>query len=139
MHGSTFWARGGSGCVQCRPMSKQERQLRSDLVDLVKGRPGWRLEPRTTPGASPVWCFVAKGEIEFSVSVDDGALHLYVMATDQEFVLQSADDLSTWLEATSARRLSVRRQVDRGGQSPDEGIPRMGLTWRRPTDDPALN
>ena len=41
-----------------------------------------------------MWCFVAKGEIELSASVDRGVLHLYVMATDREFVLQDVDQLS---------------------------------------------
>jgi hypothetical protein len=105
-------------------MSKQERQLRSDLVDLVTGRPGWRLEPRTTPGASPLWCFVAKGEIEASVSVDGGMLHLYVMATDQEFVLRSIDDLTTWLQTNRPEALG-ERQVTDGGKARMKGF----LEW----------
>ena len=105
-------------------MSKKSRQQRNELVDLVKGRPGWRLEPRTTPGASPLWCFVANGEIEFSVSVDDGALHLYVMATDQEIVLQSADELTAWLETHRPESLS-ERQVGPGAKARMKGL----LEW----------
>jgi hypothetical protein len=74
-----------------------DRQLRKDIVDLVGGRPGWRLEPRTTPGASPLWCFVADGKVELSVTAERGALRLYVMATDQEFAFRDADELSAWL------------------------------------------
>jgi len=55
--------------------------MRQDVVDLLRGRPGWRLEPRTTPGASPVWCYVVGGQIEFSVAVEDGVIRLYVMDT----------------------------------------------------------
>jgi hypothetical protein len=87
-------------------MSKRTKQQRNDLMELVKGRPGWRLEPRTTPGASPVWCFVVDGEIDLSASADDGALHLYVMATDQEFVLRTAEDLASWLESNRPEALS---------------------------------
>jgi hypothetical protein len=105
-------------------MSKQERHLRNELVDLVKGRPGWRLEPRTTPGASPVWCFVANGEIEFSASVDRGVVHLYVMATDREFVLQGVDQLSTWLESNRPEALG-ERQVTTGGKARMKGF----LEW----------
>jgi hypothetical protein len=105
-------------------MSKLERQLRNELVDLVKGRPGWRLEPRTTPGAGPLWCFVAKGEIEFSVTADAGALHLYVMATDREVVLQSADELSAWLE-THRPDAMAERQVTSGGKPRMKGL----LEW----------
>jgi hypothetical protein len=102
-------------------MSKRAKEQRSDLVDLVKGRPGWRLEPRTTPGASPLWCFVTNGDIEFSVTVDDGALHLYVMATDQEVVLQSAEDLSAWLETHRPEALSDRL-IGPGGKARLKGI-----------------
>ncbi len=105
-------------------MSKRAKQQRNELVELVKGRPGWRLEPRTTPGASPAWCFVANGEIEFSVSVDDGALHLYVMATDQEIVLQTAEELSAWLETHRPEALSDR-VVSPGGKARMKGF----LEW----------
>jgi hypothetical protein len=89
-------------------MSKRTKEQRNDLVDLVKGRPGWRLEPRTTPGASPLWCFVTNGEIEFSVTADAGKLHLYVMATDKEVILQSAEELSVWLTTHKPEALSDR-------------------------------
>src|ERR1700744_3500306 len=71
------------------------------LRDLLIGRPGWRLEQRSTPGADPLWCFVAGGKIEFSVAVDDGgaAVRLYSMETDRELVFDSADALVAWLRA----------------------------------------
>lgn len=102
-------------------MSKWEKQQRNDLVDLVKGRPGWRLEPRTTPGSSPVWCFVVNGEIEFSVSVDDGAVHLYIMATDQEAVLKDAEQLSAWLTAHRPDALG-EKQVTASGKARAKGF-----------------
>ena len=71
--------------------------LRKELVDLLGGLAGWRLEPQTTPGASPLWCFVADGKIEFSVSVEDSAVVLYEMATDEELTFSSRDDLLAWL------------------------------------------
>ncbi len=102
-------------------MSKRTKQQRNELVELVQGRPGWRLEPRTTPGASPMWCFVVNGEIEFSVSADDGALHLYVMATDQEFILRSTEELSAWLENHRPEALS-ERQVGPDGKARLKGL-----------------
>ena len=105
-------------------MSKRAKQQTNELVELVKGRPGWRLEPRTTPGASPLWCFVVNGEIEFSVSVEDGTLHVYVMATDQEVVLQNAEDLSGWLEANKPEALSDR-VVSPSGKARMKGL----LEW----------
>ncbi len=78
-------------------MGRRTDHARKEIVELFEGRPGWRLEPRTTPGATPMWCFVAGGEIEFSVAADDGAIHLYVMATDQELVFSDAEHLTAWL------------------------------------------
>jgi hypothetical protein len=80
-------------------MFGRKDQPRHKLVDLVKGRPGWRLEPRTTPGASPLWCFVVDGEIEFSVSAEKDTFHLYVMETDKELVFRSDEQLRAWLQA----------------------------------------
>jgi hypothetical protein len=81
------------------------KDMRSEVVELLRGRPGWRLEPRTTPGASPVWCYVVGGEIEFSVAVEDGVIRLYVMDTDQEVVLAGTDELITWLKTYKAHAL----------------------------------
>lgn len=73
------------------------RSLRKDLVDLVEGVPGWRLEPRTTPGASPLWCFVSDGKIEFSVTVEGSELVLYDMETHRDARFADREALGTWL------------------------------------------
>ena len=74
------------------------KDARKELVELLEGRPGWRLEPRSTPGAAPLWCYVTGGEIEFSVTAEDGAIHLYVMATDHELVFRDTNELTAWLQ-----------------------------------------
>jgi hypothetical protein len=71
--------------------------LRKELVDLVGGLEGWRLEPRTTPGATPLWCFLSDGKVEFSVSVEGSAIVLYVMENDEEMTFSSRDDFVAWL------------------------------------------
>jgi hypothetical protein len=71
--------------------------LRKELVDLVGGLEGWRLEPQTTPGATPLWCFLSDGKVEFSVSVDGSAIVLYVMENDEEMTFPSRDALVAWL------------------------------------------
>ena len=81
------------------------KDLRKDVVALLRGRPGWRLEQRTTPGASPVWCYVVGGEIEFSVAVEDGLIRLYVMDTDQEVILADRDELTAWMQTHKAHAL----------------------------------
>ena len=71
--------------------------LRRELADLVGGLAGWRLEPQTTPGASPLWCFVADGKVEYSVTVDGPAIALYVMETDGEIAFSGRDAFVAWL------------------------------------------
>jgi hypothetical protein len=71
--------------------------LRKELVDLLGGLEGWRLEPRSTPGASPLWCFLSAGKVEFSVSVEGAAIVLYVMDTDEELTFPNRDALVAWL------------------------------------------
>jgi hypothetical protein len=75
------------------------------MVELLQGRPGWRLEPRTTPGATPLWCFVADGKVEFSVNAEGGAFRLYVMDADQELVFEDLDGLLAWLRTYRADAL----------------------------------
>jgi hypothetical protein len=77
----------------------------NEIRDLLVGRPGWRLEPRATPGSTPLWCFVFNGKIEFSVTVEEGSLRLYVMETDQEIQFADGEALSAWLRANRAEAL----------------------------------
>jgi len=84
---------------------RQADEARKQIVELFQGRPGWRLEPRTTPGASPLWCFVVDGRIEFSVAAEEGAIRLYVMDTDEEVVFAGVDELTAWLRASRADAL----------------------------------
>jgi hypothetical protein len=77
----------------------------NEIRDLLVGRPGWRLEPRSTPGATPLWCFVFNGKIEFSVTVEAGSIRLYVMETDQEIQFADGEALMDWLRANRAEAL----------------------------------
>ena len=86
-------------------MVRQADEARKQIVELFQGRPGWRLEPRTTPGASPLWCFVVDGRIEFSVAAEEGAIRLYVMDTDEEVVFAGVDELTAWLRASRSDAL----------------------------------
>jgi hypothetical protein len=73
--------------------------LTNEILELLGGRPGWRLEPRSTPGATPLWAFVYNGKIEYSVTADGGTIRLYVMETDQELIFDNADGLMSWLRS----------------------------------------
>jgi hypothetical protein len=90
-------------------------QSTNDILDLLGGRPGWRLEPRSTPGTTPLWCFVVNGRIEFSVTADPESVRLYVMETDQEIIFDDGDGLMAWLRSNRAEAVqdSVQRETRR--------------------------
>jgi hypothetical protein len=79
-------------------MARRANQLRQQLVDLLRGRPGWRLEPRTTPGATPLWCFVANGRVVYSVTAESGVIRLYIMESDEEAAFRDTNGLTAWLQ-----------------------------------------
>jgi hypothetical protein len=80
-------------------MARGGNDARKQIADLFQGRPGWRLEPRTTPGASPLWCFVAEGKVVLSVTADGDSVRLYEMDSDREVVFVDVDGLTTWLQS----------------------------------------
>jgi hypothetical protein len=85
------------------PHVSAERGISADdILALLGGRPGWRLEPSSTPGLEPMWCFVFNGRIEYSVSADQDSVHLYVMDTDQDLVFADGDALMAWLRTNRA-------------------------------------
>jgi hypothetical protein len=94
----------------------------NEILDLLGGRPGWRLEPRSTPGSTPLWAFVYNGKIEYSVTVDGGTIRLYVMETDQEIIFDNADGLMSWL----------RSNRPEAAQESEAGKPRKSI-FRRVT------
>jgi hypothetical protein len=79
-------------------MARRADQPRQHLVDLLKGRPGWRLEPRTTPGATPLWCFVANGRVVYSVTAEGGVIRLYIMESDEEVAFRDVTGLTAFLQ-----------------------------------------
>jgi hypothetical protein len=86
-------------------MARRAHQARTHLADLLRGLPAWRLEPRTTPGASPVWCYVDSGRIELSVTAEHDGVHLFVMDDDRELVFADANGLEAWLRAHKGHSL----------------------------------
>jgi hypothetical protein len=95
-------------------MASRAGQLRKQVVELVEGRPGWKLEPRSTPGATPLWCYVIDGQVEFSVTVEDASVRLYVMATDEEIVFEGTDELAEWMQTHRADALGDRPRRPEG-------------------------
>jgi hypothetical protein len=98
--------------------------LTNEIVDLFGGRPGWRLEPRSTPGSTPLWAFVYNGKIEYSVTGDAGTIRLYVMETDQEISFDNGDALMSWLRSN---RAEAARESESG--KPRKSIFRKVTQW----------
>jgi hypothetical protein len=98
--------------------------LTNEIVDLLGGRPGWRREPRSTPGSTPLWAFVYNGKIEYSVTGDAGTIRLYVMETDQEITFDTPDGLISWLR--SNRPEAARESESR---NPRKSIFRRVTQW----------
>jgi hypothetical protein len=86
--------------------TQTEAGVDADNGDLAKGvarllrrRPGWSFQVMPTPGAPPVWCFGSGGETDLSVTVDAGSICVYVVKTDHDVTLGSANELVAWLKA----------------------------------------
>lgn len=95
-------------------MGRRTGDRRKQIVDLLQDRPGWRLEPRTTPGASPLWCFVSDGNVECSVAVEGNLVHLYLTERDRELTFEDAAALAAWLQGHKADALgAIPDRIDR--------------------------
>jgi hypothetical protein len=76
-----------------------DKVLGREVEDLLRGREHWSLQPSSSPGMPSQWCFLAGPEIELSVTVDQGAIVVYVMDRNAEVFLEDGTALATWLEA----------------------------------------
>ena len=85
-------------------MARRGDQSRTHLADLLGDRAGWRLEPRTTPGASPLWCYVDTGQVELSVTAERDGVHLYIMDNDRELLFEDAKGSNRGYGHTGATR-----------------------------------
>ncbi len=87
-------------------MSSNDDELWGRVSDALAVRPGWAIEASSTPGAPPAWCFGSGGEIDLCVSVDRGAITVYVMASDAEIRLADVPDVTAWLDANERAALN---------------------------------
>lgn len=78
-------------------MGNDESQLRTELAELVGERPDWRLEPLSTPGAAPLWCYGRQGQSEFSVTAEGAGIRLFTTGSDEEIMFDDAETLRVWL------------------------------------------
>lgn len=78
---------------------RRDDDLWQQVDRLLQRRPGWSFQAMPTPGAPPAWCFGAGRERDLSVTVEGGAVHVYVVEADLEVELSTGDELATWLSA----------------------------------------
>ena len=80
-------------------MASRDKSLRRDVETVLRGREHWSLQPSSSPGMPAQWCFLSGPQIELSVTVDRGAVVVYVMDRNAEVSLADAATLTAWLDA----------------------------------------
>ena len=80
-------------------MMQVDAALFEEIGRLLQDRRGWGLEPSTSPGAAPSYCFSPEHEVELSVSTRDGVICLYMPRTDEELAFVDVPALAAWIEA----------------------------------------
>ena len=100
--------------------------LRKQVDELLKRRPGWKLQAMPTPGLPPVWGFGSGGQVELSVGTDGDSINLYVIAQDADIKLSSTSEIGGVVEGTQAP--SVPGPQGRSGrQAKATPLPRLGV------------
>jgi hypothetical protein len=91
---------------------RSDDDLREEIAQLLRRRPGWTLQAVPTPGAPHVWCFGSGSAAELSVTTDNGSIDLYVVNMDENVTLGTTGQLVAWLKTHKAEAL----------QNPREGV-----------------
>jgi hypothetical protein len=79
-------------------MARRDKELRKELDALLEARPHWALEMQSSPGAPATWCFRPNAEPGLSVSVDGGALWIYLIDIEQDRSVPDIATLTAWLD-----------------------------------------
>jgi hypothetical protein len=66
--------------------------------EALTARGGWRYEPSSSPGGPPSWCLDPGGEAVVEVSVLEGAVVVYLPATDRDVSFADLDGMLAWLD-----------------------------------------
>ncbi len=79
-------------------MASRDAVLRDEVESRLRGRDHWSVQPSSSPGMPAQWCFLSGPEIELSVTVDRGAIVVYVMDANAEVFLDDGVALTAWLD-----------------------------------------
>lgn len=74
-------------------------RLRTEVDELLRHRPGWRLQAMSTPGLPPQWCFGSGGQADLSIAIDGDSISVYVVEQDRDVALGGPEGLVAWLKA----------------------------------------
>ena len=80
-------------------MESGDEQLSGEVEQRLRGREHWTIQPSSSPGMAAQWCLLSGPEIELSVTVEQGAIVVYVMDADAEVMLVDGSSLTAWLDA----------------------------------------
>jgi hypothetical protein len=83
-------------------MESRDEQLSGEVEERLRGREHWSIQPSSSPGMPAQWCLLSGPEIELSVTVERGAIVVYVMDADAEVILEDGGSLTAWLDANEA-------------------------------------
>lgn len=73
--------------------------LSAQVDRVMGGRPTWRLEPQSSPGAPDLWCFGPGVDPELAVDVGPRAITLTLLDQNIGFAFADGDALASWLDA----------------------------------------
>lgn len=105
-------------------MRAEKDKLRVEVDELLRRRPGWKLQAMATPGLPPVWGFGSGGHVELSVGTDGGAIDVYVVEQDLDVTLHSTSELAEWLKEYNPK--AFQDPKDGAGDKPKR---RRFLDW----------
>jgi hypothetical protein len=84
--------------------------LREEIAQLLRRRPGWTLQAVPTPGAPSAWCFGSASATELSVTTSNGSIDVYVVNMDENVTLDSTGQLVAWLKTHKPEALQDPRE-----------------------------
>jgi hypothetical protein len=101
-----------------------KHKLRTEVDELLRRRPGWKLQMMATPGLPPVWGFGSGGQVELSVGTDRDSIRVYVVEQDLDVTVHSTSELAEWLKASKPQ--AFQEPKDAAGDKPKR---RRFLDW----------
>jgi hypothetical protein len=89
-------------------VDSRDMELWHQVSARLESRQGWSLQSSPTPGVPPTWGLVSDGEIELSVSIENGLIAVYLVDKEVVISFPDVDRLTVWLDANEALFLQRR-------------------------------